>query len=218
MGSNIVISKEIEKYIDKHSLKLHPVQNEIIAYNEKLGDIKRNQISISQCHFLHLLIKTSSIKKILEIGTFTGLSALSMLLALPEDGKLLTLDKNKNTTAIAYNFFKKATLLGKAEIIIENALKTIENLKIENEKFDLVFIDADKENYKIYYDESLNLIDKNGLIVVDNVLWHGDVADITKKDKLTRIIREFNTYVNEDKRTENLIIPLGDGLTICRKL
>ena len=218
MGSNIVISKEIEKYIDKHSLKLHPVQNEIIAYNEKLGDIKRNQISISQCHFLYLLIKTSSIKKILEIGTFTGLSALSMLLALPEDGKLLTLDKNENITAIAYNFFKKATLLNKAEIIIGNALKTMEDLKNENGKFDLVFIDADKENYKSYYEKSLNLIDKNGLIVVDNVLWHGDVVDITKKDKLTRIIREFNTYVNEDIRTENLIIPLGDGLTICRKL
>ena len=97
MGSNISISKEIEKYIDKHSLKLHPVQNEIIAFNEKLGDIKRNQISISQCHFLHLIIKTSNIKKILEIGTFTGLSALTMSLAIPNDGKLITLDKNEET-------------------------------------------------------------------------------------------------------------------------
>ncbi len=94
MGSNLALTKEIENYINNHSLGLTPVQKEIISYNESLGDIKRMQISISQCHFLHLIIKISNIKKILEIGTFTGLSALTMSLSLPIDGKLLTLDKN----------------------------------------------------------------------------------------------------------------------------
>ena len=90
--------------------------------------------------------------------------------------------------------------------------------KKKEKKFDLVFIDADKENYKNYYNESLDLMEKNGLIIVDNVLWHGEVVDEKAQDKLTTIIREFNSYVNKDERTENLIIPVGDGLTVCRKL
>ena len=98
------------------------------------------------------------------------------------------------------------------------SFEIINNLKKKEQKFDLVFIDADKENYKNYYNQSLDLIEKNGLIIVDNVLWHGEVVDAKKQDKLTTIIREFNTYVNSDKRTENLIIPVGDGLTVCRKL
>ena len=104
MGSNLSVNKEIEEYINNHSLKLNPIQKEIISYNESLGDIKRMQISISQCHFLHLLIKTSKIKKVLEIGTFTGLSTLSMSLALPKDGLVVALDKNQETDEIAVNF------------------------------------------------------------------------------------------------------------------
>ena len=218
MGSNLAITKEIENYINNHSLELTMIQKEIISYNNSLGDIKRMQISISQCHFLHLIIKTSNIKKILEIGTFTGLSGLTMSLSLPSDGELITLDKNEERNKIASSFFKKAKQEKKIKAIIGLALESINNLKKKEQKFDLVFIDADKENYKNYYNQSLDLIEKNGLIIVDNVLWHGEVADMKKQDKLTTVIREFNTYVNRDKRTENLIIPVGDGLTVCRKL
>ena len=218
MGSNLVITKEIENYISNHSLELTTVQKEIISYNNSLGDIKRMQISISQCHFLHLIIKISNIKKILEIGTFTGLSGLTMSLSLPSDGELITLDKNEERNKIASSFFKKAKQENKIKEIIGPALESISNLKKKEQKFDLVFIDADKENYKNYYNQSLDLIEKNGLIIVDNVLWHGEVVDTKKRDKLTTVIREFNTYVNRDKRTENLIIPVGDGLTVCRKL
>ena len=218
MGSNLVITKEIENYINNHSLELTTVQKEIISYNNSLGDIKRMQISISQCHFLHLIIKISNIKKILEIGTFTGLSGLTMSLSLPSDGELITLDKNEERNKIASSFFKKAKQENKIKAIIGSALESISNLKKKEQKFDLVFIDADKENYKNYYNQSLDLIEKNGLIIVDNVLWHGEVVDTKKQDKLTTVIREFNTYVNRDKRTENLIIPVGDGLTVCRKL
>ncbi len=218
MGSNISISKEIEKYINNHSLELNETQKEVISYNEKLGDIKRNQIAVTQCHFLHLIIKISNIKNILEIGTFTGLSALTMSLALPDDGKLITLDKNEKTNQIANNFFLKAKQDSKIEIIQNNALKTLNELKNKNQKFDLIFIDADKENYKNYYDISLDLINLNGLIVIDNVLWRGDVVNKKNQDNLTISIREFNSYVFNDKRTENLIIPVGDGFTICRKL
>ena len=218
MGSNLTITKDIENYISNYSLELTTVQKEIISYNNSLGDIKRMQISISQCHFLHLIIKISNIKKILEIGTFTGLSALTMSLSLPSDGGLITLDKNEERNKIASSFFKKASQENKIKSIIGPALESINNLKKKEQKFDLVFIDADKENYKNYYNESLDLIEKNGLIIVDNVLWHGEVVDTKKQDKLTTAIREFNTYVNRDKRTENLIIPVGDGLTVCRKL
>ncbi len=218
MGSNIIINKEIEKYINDHSLKLNSIQEEIILYNEGLGEIKKMQIAVTQCHFLHLIIKISKIKKILEIGTFTGLSALSMSLAMSDDGRLISLDKNEETNKVALNFFKKAQQNNKIQTIIRPALESLKALKEEKEKFELVFIDADKENYKIYYDESLNLINQGGLIIIDNVLWHGEVVDKKKKDKLTTNIREFNSYVNNDKRTENLIIPVGDGLCVCRKL
>jgi len=218
MGSNLVLTKEIENYIDNHSLELSSVQKEIISYNNILGDIKRMQISISQCHFLHLIVKIANIKKILEIGTFTGLSALTMSLSLPSDGKLITLDKNVERNKIASDFFKKANQENKIKTIIGPALESLSNLNKKNQKFDLVFIDADKENYKNYYNHSLDLIEKNGLIIVDNVLWHGEVVDTKNQDKLTSIIRKFNSYINSDKRTENLIIPVGDGLAVCRKL
>jgi len=218
MGSNLVLTKEIENYINNHSLELTTVQKEIISYNKSLGDIKRMQISISQCHFLHLIIKISNIKKILEIGTFTGLSGLTMSLCLPSDGILVTLDKNAERNKVASNFFKKAKQENKIKTIVGSAIESINNLKTQKQKFDLVFIDADKENYKNYYNQSLDLIEKNGLIIVDNVLWHGEVADTKNQEKLTTIIREFNSYINKDKRTENLIIPVGDGLAVCRKL
>ena len=168
------------------------------------------------CSFLHLIVKTSNIKNVLEIGTFTGLSALSIALALPDDGKLTALDKDKETNKIAVSFFKKANLDNKIQTIVKPALDSLDELK--NSKFDMVFIDADKMNYKKYYERSLNLMDKGGLIIVDNVLWHGEVADKDNLDKFTVNIRDFNTYVANDKRVEQIIVPLGDGMTVCRVL
>ena len=149
MGKNIEITEKLQKYIDNSSLKLNPIQQEIIEHNNALGDIKRMQVAISQCHFLHLIIKISSIKNVLEIGTFTGLSALSIALALPNDGKLIALDKNEETNKVALSFFKKANQDHKIKTIIKPALESLEELK--NNKFDMVFIDADKMNYKEYY-------------------------------------------------------------------
>ena len=108
MGANLDITEKLQNYINNFGLNLHPVQQEIINYNKTLGDIKRLQIDPTQCHFLHLIIKVSNIKNVLEIGTFTGLSALTISLALPDDGKLIALDKNKETNKIACDFFKKA--------------------------------------------------------------------------------------------------------------
>ena len=216
MGSNLDITEKLQNYINDFGLKLNPIQQEIIDYNKTLGDIKRMQVDSTQCHFLHLIIKISNIKNVLEIGTFTGLSALAISLALPEDGKLITLDKNGETNKIALSFFKKASQEHKIETIIKPALETLEELK--NKKFDMIFIDADKMNYKQYYEKSLGLINQGGLIIIDNVLWHGEVADEKINDKFTLNIREFNEFVSNDKRVEQVIIPLGDGMTVCRVL
>jgi predicted O-methyltransferase YrrM len=216
MGTNLKINDKLQQYIDNFSLKLNPIQQEIIDHNNTLGDIKRMQVATSQCHFLHLIIKTSNIKNVLEIGTFTGLSALSILLALPDDGKLIALDKNEETNKVALSFFKKANQDHKIETKIKPALESLNELK--NTKFDMVFIDADKMNYKEYYERSLKLVDKGGLIIIDNVLWHGEVADEDNLDKYTVNIREFNAYVSKDKRVEQIIVPLGDGMTVCRVL
>ena len=216
MGKNLEITESLQKYIDNFSLKLNPVQQEIIDYNNTLGDVKRMQVATSQCHFLHLIIKTSNIKNVLEIGTFTGLSALSIALALPDDGKLIALDKNEETSKVAIDFFKKANLDDKIQTMIKPALDSLDELK--NSKFEMVFIDADKMNYKEYYERSLKLMDKGGLIIVDNVLWHGEVADEDNLDKYTVNIRTFNAYVANDKRVEQIIVPLGDGMTVCRIL
>ena len=218
MGKNLKITDEIESYINKFSYQLNPVQKEIINYNESLGDIKRMQIAISQCHFLHLIIKTAKIKKVLEIGTFTGLSTLSIALALPSDGNIIALDKNKETNIVAINFFKKANQDKKIETILKPALDSLKVITKSNKKFDMIFVDADKENYKNYYDQSIELLNKEGLIIIDNVLWHGEVVDETKNDKFTINMRNFNNYVYNDPRTEQIIVPLGDGLTVCRKL
>ena len=216
MGKNLEITEKLQKYIDNFSLKLNPVQQEIIDYNNTLGDVKRMQVATSQCHFLHLIIKISNIKNVLEIGTFTGLSALSIALALPDNGKLIALDKNEETSKVAIEFFKKANLNDKIQTIIKPALDSLHELK--NNKFDMIFIDADKMNYKEYYERSLNLMGKGGLIIVDNVLWHGEVADEDNLDKFTLNIRDFNAYVANDKRVEQIIVPLGDGMTVCRVL
>ncbi len=216
MGSDLNITKLLQDYILRHGLKLHPVQKEIINYNLSLGDVKRMQISISQCQFLHLIIKITKIKKILEIGTFTGLSTLSMALALPNDGKVIALDKDKNTNKIAISFFKKANLSHKITTIIKPALETL--LEIRDDRFDLVFIDADKMNYKKYYEISLNLLNKEGLIIIDNVLWHGEVVDNSKNDKITQNIRDLNNFISKDSRVEKVIVPFGDGMTICKKI
>ena len=216
MGSDLKITNQLQEYILDHGLKLHPIQKEIINYNILLGDIKKMQIAISQCQFLHLIIKISNIKKILEIGTFTGLSTLSMALALTENGKITTLDKNEETNKIAINFFKKAKQDHKIKTIIKPAIESLNEIK--DQAFDLIFIDADKMNYKKYYESSLNLLNLGGLIIIDNVLWHGEVVDKNNTDKFTLNIKHFNNFIAKDERVEKLIIPLGDGMTICRKI
>ena len=216
MPKKLDLTDNLEKYIIDHSETLSDVQNEIIQHNKSLGDQQRLQISISQAQFLQTLIKVSNVKKILEIGSFTGFSALSMAMALPADGILISLDKNPEFSNKAKYFYDKAKEK-RIKQFIKPALESLKELKDTKKLFDLIFIDADKENYLNYYESCMDLIDKKGLIVIDNVLWHGEVVDNANNDKFTNIIRDFNNHVKRDKRITKNIIPIGDGLTICIK-
>ena len=218
MLKNIEVTQDLLDYIYNHTQPLHSVQKDIIAHNKTLGDTQRLQISEVQGQFLQLMIKISNVKNCLEIGTFTGFSTLTMALALPNGGKITTLDHDEKIVHIAKNFFKKGNLDNKIETVISPALETLKKFLEEGKKFDLIFIDADKGNYKNYYELSLNLINEKALIIFDNVLWLGDVFKKAVTDNQTNIMREFNKYIKNDNRVEKVILPLGDGLTICRKI
>ena len=218
MLKNLELTHEMLDYITNNTKELHPAQKEILKYNKTLGDLQRMQISETQANFLQLIIKITNVKNCLEIGTFTGFSTLSMALALPDDGLVVTLDKDKKIINTAINFFKKGNLDKKILPIVAPALDTLKKMINDKKIFDLIFIDADKGNYINYFNSSLDLIKSGSIVIVDNVLWHGDAYDNSKNDKQTNTIREFNSYVKNDKRVEKFIIPLGDGLMVCRKL
>ena len=185
MDKNINIDHKLIEYIFTHTSNLHPVQKELIKYNESLGHIKRLQISILQANFLQFLIKSRNINNCLEIGTFTGYSTLSIALSLNKNGKILTIDKDKQKNMIAKLFFKKAKVLNKIFTEVSDGNDALIKLIKNKKKYDLILIDADKENYISYFDKSLKLLNKNGLLVVDNILWKGQVINVNSKDKLT---------------------------------
>ena len=141
-----------------------------------------------------------------------------MALASNDDTLITALDKNEETSKTARSFFDKANLSKKINLLVNNAKKSLEDLVNSKKYFDIVFIDADKENYIDYFEKSLKITNKSGIIITDNVLWYGDVANEDKNDRLTVKIREFNSYIKKNNKVESLILPIGDGLSICRKL
>ena len=216
MDKNIEIDQSMVDYIFAHSNNLHPIQKKIIKYNESLGYVKKLQISVLQANFIQFLIQQKKFKNCLEIGTFTGYSALSIALSLPSNGRLYAIDKDKKNTDVAINFFKQAKVNRKINVEVNNALVALKNLKKKKKKFDLILIDADKENYINYFNQSLSLINKDGIILVDNILWKGEVANPSSKDKITMKIKEFNNYI-KNKSINKYILPIGDGFFVCWK-
>ena len=216
MDKNIEIDQSMVDYIFANSNNLHPIQKKIIKYNESLGYVKKLQISILQANFIQFLIKQNKFKNCLEIGTFTGYSALSIALSLPSNGRLYAIDKDKKNTDVALNFFKQAKVNRKINVEVNNALVALKNLKKKKKKFDLILIDADKENYINYFNQSLSLINKDGIILIDNILWKGEVANPSSKDKITMKIKEFNNYI-KNKNINKYILPIGDGFFVCWK-
>jgi caffeoyl-CoA O-methyltransferase len=153
----------------------------------------------------------------LEIGTYTGYSALAVALALPEDGRIVCCDISEEWTAIARRFWEKAGVAHKIELRLAPALRTLEELLQQGTRFDFAFIDADKGNYASYYDACLQLVRRGGIIAVDNTLWSGWVADAKRRDDDTRALRAFNDKLHRDERVALSMLPLGDGVTLALK-
>ena len=177
------------------------------------------QISPEQGQLMALLVELLGARKALEVGTFTGYSALRVALALPADGKLVACDVSEEWTAVGRRYWEEAGVDGKIDLRIAPALETLGSLIAGGEAgtFDIAFIDADKENYEVYYERVLELVRPGGMVLIDNVLWDGKVIDAENQETGTKAIRALNAKLHGDARITLSMIPIGDGLTLARK-
>jgi len=217
VSKNISFTPELEKYLNKNSIENIALKELRDFSFKELGNAANMQVSPEQASFLHMLIKIGNYSHILEVGTFMGYSTLAMALGLNENGKIITVDNDIKTTIHAAKFWKQANVLDKITLINNDGLTSLQKFKEDKFIFDFIFIDADKSGYRRYLELSLNLISDNGLIIFDNVLWKGKVANPLINDKKTSVIREFNDFIKNDKRVVTTMISIGDGMTLCQK-
>ena len=210
------LSAEIHDYLLAHGDPLDDVQRSLIAETSALGGISMMQIAPEQGTFMTILTRLLGVRDAIEIGTFTGYSALAIARGLPDDGHLLCCDVSEEWTAIARRHWEEAGVASKIELRLAPALDTLRGLPRE-EAFDLAFIDADKPNYPNYYEEVLTRLRPNGAILVDNVLWMGAVVNPDADDEGTIAIRAFNDMVAADERVDTAMLAISDGLTLIRK-
>jgi len=210
------LSSEVHAYLVAHGSPPDALQRELIEETRRLGGISVMQIAPEQGALMTLLTRAVGARRAVEVGTFTGYSALCIARGLPEDGRLLCCDVSEEWTAIARRYWERAGVAHKIELRIGPAADTLRSLP-ETEAIDLAFIDADKGGYPVYYEELLRRLRPGGLILVDNVLWMGRVADPNADDEATGQIRAFNDLVAADARVEAVMLPVADGLTIARK-
>ncbi len=182
-------------------------------------EMSRMQVAPEQGQFLALLARLCGARRTLEVGVYTGYSSLCVARALPADGRLVACDISEPWTAIARRYWRQAGIEGRIDLRLAPALQTLDGLLHdgEAESYDFAFIDADKENYPGYYERALRLVRRGGLIVVDNTLWSGRVADATQRDPDTRAIRAFNQQLHADQRVDLSLLPVADGLTLALK-
>lgn len=182
-------------------------------------EMAQMQISPEQGQFMALLVKLMGARKTLEVGVFTGYSALAVALALPPDGRVVACDVSAEWTAIGRRYWQEAGVEHRIDLRLAPATATLEGLLDggEGASFDFAFIDADKENYDAYYEHALALVRRGGLIAIDNTLWSGRVADAAEQDASTVAIRKLNARVHQDERVEAVLVPIGDGLMLARK-
>jgi len=212
-GRAPLLPEKIARYIHEHSVREPPVLRELRAATASVPH-SGMQIGADQGQFMAILVQLMGAKRCLEIGTYTGYSALAVALALPRDGSIVCCDVSEEWTAVGKPFWKKAGVAKKIDLRIGPALETLKALK---GPFDFVFIDADKPNYLNYYECCLKLLRRGGLIAVDNVLWSGEVANPEAKDALTVALREFNERLHKDKRVDLAMLSIGDGVTLALK-
>ncbi len=214
----IQMTEPLHAYVTSHAQTVNPALARLAQETRTLPS-GGMQIAPDQGALMHLLAKTIGAKRIVEVGCFTGYSAICLAQALPPGGKLITLDVNPETTAVAKRYFAEAGLADRIELRLGPALETLPKLAKEfgEGAFDLMFIDADKANMPEYYEWGLKLLKQGGLILGDNVLWSGAVIDPAKKDADTEAIRRFNERIKNDERVDRVMLGIADGLYICRK-
>jgi caffeoyl-CoA O-methyltransferase len=210
------LSGELYQYLVAHRSERDPVLAELAKETEALGALSLMQIAPEQGAFMTLLARAIGARSAVEVGTFTGYSALSVARGLPDNGRLLCCDVSEEWTGIARRYWQKAGVAHKIELRLGPALETLRGLPATTQ-FDMAFIDADKPNYRHYYEEILKRLRPNGLILFDNVLWMGQVLDTSTNDASTRAIQELNDFLSTDRRVEAVMLPVADGLTIVRK-
>jgi predicted O-methyltransferase YrrM len=212
------LTEQLYEYYQKFSLREVPILKQLRAQTQKMS-MSQMQISPEQGQFMQLLVQVLRAKKTLDIGVFTGYSALAVALVLPKEGKIIACDINVEWTKIAQKFWQLAGVANTIDLRLGPATQTLQSLidKGESNTFDFAFIDADKVNYPAYYELALQLVRPGGLIAIDNVLWGGAVADPTINDNNTRIIRELNAAILQDSRVDISMLPISDGLTLAYK-
>lgn len=219
MSSEITqLTPKLYNYFQKVSYREPPILKKLRNDTQKLSTAVM-QISPEQGQFMALLVELIGAKKTIDIGTYTGYSALAVALALPKDGKVVSCDVDVDCTNKAKIFWQEAGVADKIELNIGKATDTLQRLINEGEAntFDFAFIDADKTNYEVYFEQALALLRPGGLIAVDNVLWNGQVADQMNNDSSTCAIRALNEKILNDDRVTMCMIPIGDGLTLAKK-
>ena len=212
------LSEELYAYLLDVSLRESPVMRRLREETASLEQA-RMQIGPDQAQFMALLVELLGARYALEVGTFTGYSALAVALALPEDGRLVACDVSEEWTAIGRRYWKEAGVARKIDLRLAPAIETLDGLLAEGRAgtFDFAFIDADKEGYDAYYERALELIRTGGLIALDNTLWEGKVLDAAVTDPDTSAIRALNRKLTGDERVTLSLVPVGDGLTLARK-
>jgi predicted O-methyltransferase YrrM len=210
------LDERLRAYLVEVSVREPTVLARLRAETALLSEA-RMQISPEQGQLMALLVRLVGARRVLEVGTFTGYSSLCMALALPAEGRILTCDVSEEWTRVARRYWREAQVEGQIELRLQPALDTLDELaEASPASFDLAFIDADKERYATYYERALVLVRRGGLILIDNTLWSGKVADERQDDPSTRAIRELNRALRDDQRVDLSLLPIGDGLTLLR--
>jgi len=212
------VTADIHRYLVDHSVREPAL---LARLREETAPLAMSQMQIGpeQGQFMALLAKLIGARRCLEVGVFTGYSSLAVALALPDDGRIIACDVSEEWTAIARRYWREAGVDHKIDLKLQPATRTLEDLLKAGQAgtFDFAFIDADKENYPAYYELVMKLVRSGGLILVDNTLWSGKVADPSEKDASTEVMRKLNDTVHRDERVDASLLPIGDGLTLARK-
>jgi caffeoyl-CoA O-methyltransferase len=208
-----LVPEEIEKYVAEHTSPVSSLLEELEKETYKNTSLPQMLSGKVEDRLLQMLIRISGAMRVVEIGTFTGYSALMMAEGLPEDGELITLEISREYAEIAMSYFKRSPLAHKIKLILGPAKDTLK--QIQDEGIDFVYIDADKKSYPLYYEESLRILNKGGLIVADNALWSGRV--LSPQDDNSKAISRFNEIVRKDDRVEKVMLTVRDGIYLIRK-